>query len=226
MTDLSLPAVNAALLSEATGLLLTPAGLDAPALGRILASIHSHDVHFADLYFQYSRVESWSLEEGIVKSGAFNIDRGVGVRAVHGEKQAFAYSDEISMKALERMPSRIFVYAMNDKQRACVTVLMAKMKDTDRTNIVIPGFSRATWSGDGHEVRVFRSSDVERANSLVKIFNDVGLPVILKDLSGVEGSAAKARANTFELWFGQRPVVSPELRALIEADLQIPHPAT
>ena len=69
--------------------------------------------------------------------------------------------------------------------------------------MLFPASRRATWNGEGHELRVFRSSDVERANSLVKIFNDVGLPVILKDLSGVEGSAAKARANTFELWFGQ-----------------------
>ena len=105
-------------------------------------------------------------------------------------------------QALERMPSRIFVYAMNDKQRTCMSVLMAKVKDTDRTNIVVPGFSRATWNGEGHELRVFRSSDVERGTGLVKIFNDVGLPVVLKDLSDVEGSAAKARANTFELWFG------------------------
>ena len=55
---------------------------------------------FADLYFQHARFEGWSLEEGIVKSGTFNIDRGVGVRAVHGEKQAFAYSDDISLAAL------------------------------------------------------------------------------------------------------------------------------
>ncbi len=67
----------------------------------MLASIHTHEVDFADLYFQYSRMESWSLEEGIVKSGAFNIDRGVGIRAVHGEKQAFAYSDDITLAALE-----------------------------------------------------------------------------------------------------------------------------
>ena len=42
---------------------------------------------FADLYFQHSRFESWSLEEGIVKSGTFNIDRGVGVRAVSGDRR-------------------------------------------------------------------------------------------------------------------------------------------
>jgi TldD protein len=58
-------------------------------------------VDYADLYFQYSRYEGWSLEEGIVKSGSFNIEQGVGVRAISGEKTAFAYSDEISLTALE-----------------------------------------------------------------------------------------------------------------------------
>ena len=101
MTDLSLPVVNGALLAEARHLLLEPAGLDDSHLARVLASIHSHQVDFADLYFQYSRLESWSLEEGIVKSGAFSIDRGVGIRAVNGEKQAFAYSDDITLAALD-----------------------------------------------------------------------------------------------------------------------------
>jgi len=105
VNDFTLPAVNGALLSEASGLLLAPASLDPARLDRVLASIHSHDVDFADLYFQYSRVESWNLEEGIVKSGSFNIDRGVGVRAVHGEKQAFAYSDDITLNALEEAAS-------------------------------------------------------------------------------------------------------------------------
>ena len=77
-----------------------PSGLDQATLSRVLADIHAHDVAFADLYFQHSRFESWSLEEGIVKSGTFNIDRGVGVRAVSGDKQAYAYSDDISLDAL------------------------------------------------------------------------------------------------------------------------------
>jgi TldD protein len=101
MTDLSLPPVSSILLAQARHLLLEPAGLDDAALSRVLASIHTHDVDFADLYFQYSRMEGWSLEEGIVKSGSFNIDRGVGVRAVHGDKQAFAYSDDITLAALD-----------------------------------------------------------------------------------------------------------------------------
>src|SRR5256885_9659505 len=64
------------------------------------AEIRSHQVDDADLYFQYTRAEGWSLEEGIVKTGSFSIDQGVGVRAVSGEKTAFAYSDDISEASL------------------------------------------------------------------------------------------------------------------------------
>ena len=96
MTVLSAPS-----LGDAERLLLASADLDRARLDRVLASIHTHDVDFADLYFQHSHFESWSLEEGIVKSGSFSIDRGVGVRAVAGERQAFAYSDDVSAGALD-----------------------------------------------------------------------------------------------------------------------------
>src|SRR5258708_30475892 len=88
-------------LATARQLLLEPFGLDETHLARALAEIRSHQVDDADLYFQYTRAEGWSLEEGIVKTGSFSIDQGVGVRAVSGEKTAFAYSDDISLAALE-----------------------------------------------------------------------------------------------------------------------------
>ena len=89
------------LFATADSTLLAPYGLDAGSLSNVFGQIMSHNVDYADLYFQYSRSEGWSLEEGIVKSGSFNIDQGVGVRAVSGEKTAFAYSDDISLPALE-----------------------------------------------------------------------------------------------------------------------------
>ena len=82
--------------------LLKPSGLDISALQSVLGNIMSHQVDYADLYFQYSRSESWGLEEGQVKSGNFSIDQGVGVRAVSGEKTAFAYSDDINLPALQQ----------------------------------------------------------------------------------------------------------------------------
>ncbi len=89
-------------LATANDILLKPASLDLPALQGILGNIMSHQVDYADLYFQYSRAESWSLEEGQVKNGNFSIDQGVGVRAVSGEKTAFAYSDDINLPALQQ----------------------------------------------------------------------------------------------------------------------------
>src|ERR1700756_5733484 len=87
-------------LGTAQALLLEPFGLNETHLGRGLAEITAHSVDDADLYFQYTRSEDWSLEEGIVKTGSFSIDQGVGVRAIAGEKTAFAYSDEISAASL------------------------------------------------------------------------------------------------------------------------------
>ena len=87
-------------LAIAQGLLLDPFGLDEAKIANALATIAQHRIDDADLYFQITRHEGWSLEEGIVKSGSFSIDQGVGVRAVAGEKTAFAYSDDISEASL------------------------------------------------------------------------------------------------------------------------------
>jgi TldD protein len=87
-------------LATARALLLQPYGLDESHLQRVLASMFERRTDYADLYFQYTRSESYSLEEGIVKSGSFGIDQGVGVRAVAGDKTAFSYSDDISEEAL------------------------------------------------------------------------------------------------------------------------------
>ncbi len=81
--------------------LLAPYNINTANLQQVFGQIMSHKVDYADLYFQYNRSEGWALEEGIVKSGSFSIDQGVGVRAVSGEKTAFAYSDDISIPALD-----------------------------------------------------------------------------------------------------------------------------
>ncbi|MEP6702593.1 MAG: metallopeptidase TldD-related protein, partial [Betaproteobacteria bacterium] len=97
---MSIPGVTGPALDTAVATLLTPYGIDSGALAGVLNAMHTHQVDHADLYFQYARSEGWSLEEGIVKSGNFHIEQGVGVRAVSGEKTAFAYSDDISLAAL------------------------------------------------------------------------------------------------------------------------------
>jgi TldD protein len=87
-------------LAHAQSLLLDPYGLTPALLQRALGEIMVRGADDADLYFQTTRSEGWSLEEGIVKTGSFSIDQGVGVRAVSGEKTAFAYSDDLSWASL------------------------------------------------------------------------------------------------------------------------------
>jgi len=87
-------------MAIAEQLMLAPFGIDESTLAQALATIAEHRVDDADLYFQTTRHEGWSLEEGIVKSGSFSIDQGVGVRAVAGERTAFAYSDDLSVESL------------------------------------------------------------------------------------------------------------------------------
>ena len=89
------------LLATADACLLAPFDLESRKLQAVFGSLAARKLDYADLYFQYTRSEGWSLEEGIVKSGSFSIEQGVGVRAISGEKTAFAYSDDISFDALQ-----------------------------------------------------------------------------------------------------------------------------
>jgi TldD protein len=102
---MNVPAESTASPGDALGiarnLILRPSGLDDTRLDRIFGEVLTHSVDFADLYFQLSHEEAWSLEDGIVKDGSASIEQGVGVRALSGEKTGFAYSDEIVLPALE-----------------------------------------------------------------------------------------------------------------------------
>ncbi|MGZ3183912.1 MAG: metalloprotease TldD [Telluria sp.] len=116
---------NLSPLGTAREVLLTPFGLDEGKLLGTLGSMFTHKVDYADLYFQFTKSEGWSLEEGIVKTGSFSIDQGVGVRAVAGDKTAFAYSDEISERALREAAEATRTIARAGKGRVKVAGAMA-----------------------------------------------------------------------------------------------------
>ena len=88
-------------LTLARETLLDPTGVTENQLQVILGRLLTPKVDMADLYFQASQLESWVLEDSIIKNGSFNIERGVGVRAISGDKTGFAYSDDIVLPALE-----------------------------------------------------------------------------------------------------------------------------
>ena len=80
--------------------ILDPAGISHDNLSIIMNKIHNKNIDYADLYFQYSKNEFWSLEDGQVKNGSYSIDQGVGIRSISDEKTAFTYSDDISLSVL------------------------------------------------------------------------------------------------------------------------------
>ncbi len=131
-------------LAQAESLLLTPFSLSERDLTRTFGQIMAHRVDYADLYFQYSRSEAWSLDEGIVKSGSFNIDQGVGVRAVSGEKTAFAYSDDISAAALGDAASAVRAIASAGQSG----ILPALQASTVNQSLYLPNDPLASLPAD------------------------------------------------------------------------------
>ena len=85
--------------------LLAPAELELANLESLMGELMAPSVDIGELYFQRHKSQSWSLEDGIVKDGSFNVDQGVGVRAVSGEKTGFAYAESIAMPALRSATS-------------------------------------------------------------------------------------------------------------------------
>lgn len=97
---------------------LQPAGLEEQHLHTTLGSMMHGSVDYADLFFQVSRQESWSVEDGIIREGSFNHSQGVGVRAVSGEKTGFAYSDELLLPALQQAASAAKAIARSGDSKA------------------------------------------------------------------------------------------------------------
>ncbi|MGB1092972.1 MAG: PmbA/TldA family metallopeptidase, partial [Oceanobacter sp.] len=88
------------LLTEVASDLLAPAGLQTSDLDRLIGQLAGGAIDAADIYFQRGQLESWSMENGIVKEGAFHIEQGAGLRAISGEKTGFAYSEDLSLAQL------------------------------------------------------------------------------------------------------------------------------
>ena len=192
------------LFTAATDTLLTPHGLASRDLEQVFARIMTHKADYADLFFQYSRAESWSLEEGQVKSGSFDIDQGVGVRVVSGEKTAFAYSDDISLPALAQAAetTRAIAQRGGDQpvpalQQAAARALylphdpIASLKDLKKVQLLerLERFARtadpritqvmATLAGEYEVVLVARSDGVLAAD--VRPLVRLSLQVIAED---------------------------------------------
>ena len=196
---------SASIFETASATLLAPHALDENRLQSVFGQIMAHRVDYADLYFQYSRSESWSLEEGIVKSGSFNIDQGVGVRAVSGEKTAFAYSDDISFNALQ--------------SAAQATRAIARQGGDGRTAIARQGELRVLYAPQDPLASLGAPEKVALLERLERIARRIDSRVtqVMASLAGEYEVVMVARSDGMQA-ADVRPLVRLSLQVIVEAD--------
>ncbi|HET7396312.1 MAG TPA: metalloprotease TldD [Gammaproteobacteria bacterium] len=185
--------------------LLSSAGMDEQQLSKVLDRILSYKVDAADLYFQSTRHESWSLEDGIVKDGSYNLEQGVGVRAISGEKTGFAYSDEIVLPALTRAADMARAIAKQGGQNG----LQAWHGEPNR-QLYLPTDPVATLK-DEDKVKLLMQVDAE-ARRL-----DPRIKQVMVSLSGVQDVVLVA-ASDGTLAADVRPLVRFNVSVIAEQD--------
>ena len=200
--QIATPDISALSLAEAQ--LLTPYNLTQSDVRNVLDSMFTRKIDYADLYFQYARSEGWSLEEGIVKSGSFNIEEGVGVRAVSGDKTAFAYSDDISLQALRDAASATAAIAQQGQSRAIQSGKGAARK------LYVPQDPLATLDADA-KVKL-----LERAEKMARAI-DPRVVQVMASLGGTYEVIMVARGDGV-VAADVRPLVRCSLTVVVEQD--------
>jgi TldD protein len=186
--------------------LLAPAGLGEADLNRLLDQVLTHHVDYADLYFQYSRHESWSLEEGQVKSGSYNVEQGVGVRAVSGEKTGFAYSDEILLPALSDAATAARAIA-----RSGAAARTAVRRSSGKAVRLYAPLDPIASLEDAAKVRLLEEVEAEAKRA------DPRVTQVMASLSGVQEVILVARSDG-ALAADVRPLVRLNVTVIVEAN--------
>ena len=193
------------LLLQAKQALLDPSGIGDDELSRVLSTLMQPGIDYADLYFQYSRNEFWSLEEGQVKSGSHNIEAGVGVRAVSGEKSGFAYSDEIALPALLDAATAARAIARETREAKPPAVL----RRGKGLRLYHPADPIESLS-DGAKVRLLESVEAEARAQ------DPRVKQVMVSLAGVHEVVLVARGDGV-LAADIRPLVRLNVAVIVEA---------
>ncbi|VAW94708.1 TldD protein, part of TldE/TldD proteolytic complex [hydrothermal vent metagenome] len=185
--------------------LLQPAELDESVLEKVIGSMMGHAIDYADIYMQSSRHESWVLEDGIVKEGQHNIEQGVGVRAISGEKTGFAYSDDLILPALTSAADAARTIAKQGQSGG-----MNAWQSTSVTPLYTENDPLGVLSAD-QKIELLRSVDAE-ARSI-----DSCVQQVIASISGVHEVVLVA-ANDGTLSADVRPLVRMNVSVIVERD--------
>ncbi|KPN20825.1 protease TldD [Xanthomonas sp. Mitacek01] len=199
------PVSSGSALALAESRLLLPAGLDTTGLDRTFSALLGPGIDFGDLYFQHSRRESWSVEDGIVKSGSHAIEQGVGVRAISGEKTGFAYSDDIDATALLTAATSARAIARDGRAHAPHALTRARAHD------LYPAADPIDALGSAEKVDALR-----RIDKLLRAA-DPRVQQVMVSLSGGVDTVLVARSDGV-LAGDVRPLVRLNIQVLVEHD--------
>lgn len=193
-------------LSIAQQQLLQPAELDEQMLANVIHEMMGSAIDYADIYLQSSRHESWVLEDQIVKDGQYNIEQGVGVRAVSGEKTGFAYSDEILLPALTAAADTARSIARQGQQ--------ARIRAWEKPAILQPLYTAddplVVLTAD-EKIELLRAVDAEARQQ------DPAVKQVIASISGVHEVILVA-ANDGTLCADVRPLVRLNVSVIAERD--------
>ncbi len=112
-----------ATLETVSSQILQPTGLSINTLNTFLDGLHGQHIDAGDLYFQTSQQESWVMDDGIIREGSFSIEKGVGIRAISGEKTGFAYCDDLQSNAITQAVNNARAIARQGQDRSHQVVL-------------------------------------------------------------------------------------------------------
>ena len=143
------------ILNQVQQALLAPSGIEASHIELIMNNLLSAAIDQADIYFQSSHFESWSLEGGIVKEGTHSIEQGAGVRVVTGDKTGFAYSDRIELPILLRAADNVKAIARQAQQS------QIKVNPTTNWPHYYPALNPLKSLADQEKIALLRQIDVE-----------------------------------------------------------------
>ena len=192
------------IMQQARQRLLEPTALGDRELERLMSQLMSNQVDYADIYFQYSRHENWSLEEGKVKSGSHNIDQGVGIRAISGEKTGFAYSDDLVLPALEQaaITAKAIASSGSNKQ------IPVAMKDRN-TEVLYPAIDPVTTLADKAKIDLLERVEAEARKQ------DTRVSQVMAGLSSVQDIVLIA-ASDGTLAADIRPLVRLNITVIVD----------
>ena len=171
---------------------------------KYLDTIKSKSVNYSDIYFQYSKNEFWSLEDGVVKNGSFSIDQGVGLRSISGEQTAFTYSDDIS----------------NSSIKAAVQAIKSMESNGNSAAYQIPKNKQSSQ-------KYTQNDPIESINNLEKIKILESIDSIAKSISPLVTRVSASLASSFDVvliqnHFGKlvediRPLVRLSVSVIVES---------